>query len=54
MDEKKEQSKEKPLENMTVKELREIAKEMPGNYRSSRAEQSGVVQRRKKSKENYR
>jgi len=29
MDEKKEQPKENPLEKMTVKELREIAKEMP-------------------------
>ncbi len=29
MNEKKKQSKEKPLEKMTVKELREIAKEIP-------------------------
>ncbi len=29
MNEKKKQPKEKPLEKMTVKELREIAKEMP-------------------------
>ena len=29
MDEKTKQPKEKPLEKMTVKELREIAKEMP-------------------------
>lgn len=29
MDEKKKEPKEKPLEKMTVKELREIAKQMP-------------------------
>ncbi|MDP7078206.1 MAG: Rho termination factor N-terminal domain-containing protein [Desulfobacterales bacterium] len=48
MDEKKEQSKEKPLENMTVKELREIAKEMPeitGVHRQNKAELFNAVRK---------
>ncbi|MDP7355431.1 MAG: Rho termination factor N-terminal domain-containing protein [Desulfobacterales bacterium] len=48
MDEKKEQSKEKPLENMTVKELREIAKEMPeitGVHGQNKAELFNAVRK---------
>ncbi|MAF32430.1 MAG: Rho termination factor N-terminal domain-containing protein [Desulfobacterales bacterium] len=48
MDEKKEQSKEKPLENMTVKELREIAKEMPeitGVHGKNKAELFNAVRK---------